>query len=175
MTMVPAPHPDPTTTGAADRDVTEEPIVSITAEPMEATVMDTAAAPARAITFVEPLAGFESETDFQLVPIDESGVLASLRSAHDPELRFVVSPAQVFFSDYATALMPVLAGPVTRALDCDEGRLELYVVLTVAESLLASTANLRAPLVVDADTGRAVQVILDDASLPLHQPLVAAA
>lgn len=125
------------------------------------------------VTMIEPMAGFESDTDFTLSPIDEAGLLQSLRSVRDPELRFVISPAEVFFADYRDSLQPVITTPVAEALhtEADPAAQQLYVLLTVGASLSDTTANLRAPLVVDRQTGRAIQVILDDPALPLHHPL----
>jgi flagellar assembly factor FliW len=125
------------------------------------------------VTMVEPLAGFETDTDFTLTPIDEAGVLQSLRSVRDTDLRFVVSPAGVFFAAYRDSLDGVIGAPVATALGVrqQDAALTLYVLLTVGTSLKDTTANLRAPLVIDHATGRAVQVILDDDALPLRQPL----
>lgn len=125
------------------------------------------------VTMIEPMAGFESDTDFTLSAIDEAGLLQSLRSVRDPELRFVISPAEVFFAEYRDWLQPVITAPVAEALHtaADATAQQLYVVLTVGGSLAETTANLRAPLVVDRVTGRAIQVILDDPALPLRHPL----
>ena len=128
------------------------------------------------VTMIEPMAGFESDTDFTLSLIDEAGLLQSLRSVRDPGLRFVISPAAVFFAEYRDSLQPVITTPVAEALHtaADPAAQQLFVLLTVGSSLADTTANLRAPLVVDRDTGRAIQVILDDPELPLRHPLPAA-
>lgn len=131
------------------------------------------AADPAAVTMVEPLAGFEADTDFTLSRIDDAGILQSLRSVRDSSLRFVISPAAVFFAEYRQSLTDVITAPVAGALGVRraDAALEMYVLLTVGTSLVDTTANLRAPLVIDHVTGRAVQVILDDDSLPLNQPL----
>lgn len=125
------------------------------------------------VTMVEPLAGFETDTEFTLSNIDETGMLQSLRSVRDTGLRFVVSPAHIFFLAYRDSLTDVINAPVASALDVAEAEadLEMYVMLTIGESLADTTANLRAPLVIDHASGRAVQVILDDDTLPLRQAL----
>jgi len=48
----------------------------------------------------------------------------------------------------------------------------VLLIVHAAESLAASTVNLRAPLLVDLVTRRAAQVILEDVSLPLAVPLL---
>lgn len=125
------------------------------------------------VTMVEPLAGFETDTEYTLSRIDEAGMLQSLRSVRDTDLRFVISPAEVFFAAYRDSLTGVIAAPVAGALGVvqSEADLALYVMLTIGASLKDTTANLRAPLVLDRTSGRAVQVILEDDTLPLSQPL----
>lgn len=125
------------------------------------------------VIMVEPLAGFETDTEFTLTDIDDAGMLQSLRSVTTADLRFVVSPAHVFFAAYRDSLTGVIEAPVRDALDVTEADadLELYVMLTIGDSLKDTTANLRAPLVIDHATGKAVQVILDDDALPLLSPL----
>ncbi len=134
---------------------------------------DASGGSARAVTFVEPMPGFESEQEFTLTPIDEGGYLHSLRSVTAPELRFVVAPADAFFADYSSSLAGVLTEPLAEVLGSRVAR--LYLVLTIGESLATSTANLRAPLAIDLDGGKAIQVIVDDAALPLQQRLPTAA
>jgi flagellar assembly factor FliW len=128
---------------------------------------------ATSVTMIEPLAGFEAHTEYTLTRTDDAGMLQSLRSVRDTELRFVISPAEVFFAAYRDSLTDVIEAPVAGALGVarSEADLAMYVMLTIGASLKDTTANLRAPLVVDRATGRAVQVILEDDSLPLSQPL----
>lgn len=136
----------------------------------ESTVAENAAT---SVTMIEPLAGFETDTEYTLSRIDEAGMLQSLRSVRDTALRFVISPAEVFFAAYRDSLTDVITAPVAGALGIaqSEADLEMYVMLTIGSSLKDTTANLRAPLVVDRASGRAVQVILEDDTLPLSQPL----
>jgi flagellar assembly factor FliW len=115
--------------------------------------------------FIEPLPGFENE-DYTLAPIDEHGLLYSLRSIEEPAVRFVLAAAPAFFPDY----LPQLAGALAEPLGSDE--VELLVMLTVGNGLHDATANLRAPIAVARSTSRAVQVILDDDALSMRQPLL---
>lgn len=123
---------------------------------------------ARQLSFVEPLPGFADE-EFTLSPIDDQGALYSLRSQANPELRFVLTPAAVFFPSYR----PEVDDAVGVLLGSDE--VDVMLMLTVGSSLADATANLRAPVVLAPATGRAIQVVLDDDALPMRAPLVAAA
>jgi flagellar assembly factor FliW len=120
----------------------------------------------RAVRFVEPLLGFDHVDSFTLAPIDPNGLLYSMRSTDDPELRFVLAPPEGFFADY----LPALDDNVGDTLGASE--VEVLVMITVVSGLEDATANLRAPIVFAPSTGCAVQVVLDDDSLPMHQPLI---
>jgi len=115
--------------------------------------------------FVEPLPGFGDEDSYTLTAIDPDGVLFSLRSAKHPEVRFVLTPARAFFDDYEPDVSGALPG----------SDVEVLVMLTLGSGLADATANLRAPIAVSASAGQAVQVILEDATLPMRRPLLAAA
>ena len=118
--------------------------------------------------FVEPLPGFDGQDSYTLSPIDPDGMLFSLRSVGNPDVRFVLTPASVFFADFD----PSRVGSMDPVLGSDE--VDVLLMLTLRTGLADATANLRAPIVVAMSTGRAVQVILDDATLPMNQPLLAA-
>lgn len=120
----------------------------------------------RQLTFVEPLPGFASEQSYALSAIDEEGVLYSLRSVKHPDLRFVLTSAASFFSDYEPDL-----GPLGGVLGSDE--VEVLVMLTLGSGLADATANLRAPIVLSPTTGLAVQLVLEDTALPMNRPLLA--
>lgn len=112
--------------------------------------------------FVEPLPGFGDDDSYTLSAIDPDGLLFSLRSVKHPDLRFVLAPARAFFPEYEPDVSGALPGEV-----------EVLVMLTLGTGLADATANLRAPIAISSQ-GQAVQVILEDASLPMHRPLLAA-
>ncbi|MEJ5944042.1 flagellar assembly protein FliW [Pseudokineococcus basanitobsidens] len=124
------------------------------------------------VTFVAPLPGLEELTRFALVRLDDTGTLYSLQSLETDGVRLVVLAPGTWFPDYA---------PVVEEDDVDGLGLEraedalLLVVVTPGASLAGSTANLLAPIVVHAATGRAAQVVLAGADHPLRAPLLAAA
>lgn len=125
----------------------------------------------RPVTLIEPMPGFADDMEFTLSPIDQAGLLRSLRSVRDPGLRFVITPAGTFFADYHDSVRDALAAPMAGLLGSDGAGIEVYLLLTVGSSLADTTANLRAPLVLEPSSGRALQVILDDEALPMRHPL----
>lgn len=121
-----------------------------------------------AIELVRPMPGFPAETSFALVRLDDEGTLCAFRSLSRDDLRFLVVHPALFFPDYA----PVLSDEDAELLGLTSAEHALVlVVLTPGASLEATTANLVAPIVVNTANRRAMQVVLNDASLATAMPL----
>ena len=121
------------------------------------------------IELVEAMPGFPDLTRFALVRLDDEGLLCSLKSVEDPELRFLVVPPSVFFPDYA----PEIDDATVEALDIDKAEdVLVLVVVNPGDQASAATANLLAPVVVNTVNRQGTQVVLT-ADLPVRAPLVA--
>jgi flagellar assembly factor FliW len=130
--------------------------------PIEATMFDPSLG-LPTINMAVPMPGFPAHREFVLVRLDEEGLLYALTSTVDPELRFLVAPPEQFFPDYA----PEIENDVLAALNTkDPDRLLLMVVITAGTN--ETTANLLAPIVVDRDSMRAIQVVLSGSGLPVR-------
>jgi flagellar assembly factor FliW len=115
------------------------------------------------IDLAVPMPGFPRHRQFVLVRLNDEGLLYAFTSIEDPELRFLVAPPEPFFPDYA----PEIEDEVFAALNTsDPDRLLLLVVITAGVN--ETTANLLAPIVVDRDTRRAMQVILNGSGMPVR-------
>ena len=148
-------------------DMTSDPTSDLTSDPAGDLTGD-AALPV--IDLVHPMPGFPEDRRFALVDLDGTGTLCSLKSLDHPELRFLVAPPGAFFPDYAPEIDDATVA------DLQIGSAEDVVVLVVVnpgDSLPTSTANLRAPVVLNTANRRACQVILEDAELSVSTPLVA--
>jgi flagellar assembly factor FliW len=121
---------------------------------------------ARELHFVEPIPGFDGVDTFTLTAIDPNGLLFAMRSVQDPQLRFVLTPPEAFFGDYH----PEIDDEISLVLDTHE--VEVLVILTITSGLHDATANLRAPIVLAPDSGLALQLILEDETLPMRRPLL---
>jgi flagellar assembly factor FliW len=120
------------------------------------------------IRFVRHIPGFPGLSRYALVDLGDAGeeaVLYELRSLERPEIRFMVAVPSAFFPDYQVEL---------DVASCEELELEdaadalVLVVLTVGPDLTSSTANLLAPVVVNARTRAAAQVILSGSDWPVR-------
>jgi len=115
------------------------------------------------ITMAVPMPGFPAHREFVLVRLNDDGLLYAFTSIEDPELRFLVAPPELFFPDYA----PEIENEVFAALNTkDPDRLLLLVVITAAVD--ETTANLLAPIVLDRDSMRAMQVVLSGSGMPVR-------
>ena len=132
---------------------------------------DTALAPATPnLSFVLPLPGFPEARSFVLEPVEEqAGVLSILRCTDAEGPEFVVAVPEVFFPDYSPEIDETTAERlgVTRAEDA-----LVFVILTVAEQIEHTTANLMAPVIVNRHTGDALQALLVASSYEIRTPLV---
>jgi flagellar assembly factor FliW len=120
------------------------------------------------ISLVEPLPGFPDARRFTLVELVEGGTLFALRSLDDAELRFLVVPPAPFFPDYAPEIDDITAHSLGLT-DADDAL--VLLVVTPGDAPADATANLLAPVIVNARTRAAAQVVLPDSSLPIREPL----
>ena len=122
------------------------------------------------LTFLLPLPGFPDAREFSLEPVeDQGGVLSILRSVDQPNLEFVVALPEAFFSEYAPELDDTTVERL--GLRSADDALVL-VILTVAERIEHTTANLLAPVVVNRHNGNAVQALLVTSGYDIRTPLV---
>jgi flagellar assembly factor FliW len=110
-----------------------------------------------------PMPGFPAYRQFVLVRLNDDGLLYAFTSIDDPSLRFLVAPPEPFFPDYA----PEIENEVFAALNTkDPDRLLVMVVITAGVN--ETTANLLAPIIVDRDSQRAIQVVLTGSGMPVR-------
>jgi len=118
------------------------------------------------ITMAVPMPGFPAHQQFALVRLNDDDLLYAFTSLRDPELRFLVAPPEPFFPDYA----PEIENSVMAALNTkDPDRLLIMVVISAGAE--ETTANLLAPIIVDRDSHRAMQVVLEGSNMPVRAVL----
>lgn len=118
-------------------------------------------APERAMRLLEPLAGFPDCRAYALVPHSrdgqESDSIHWLQALEAPFHAFIVTEPWGIFPDYAPELADADAAQLSLSEQEDA---RLLVILTVAGTPARLTANLRAPIVVNAVERTAKQVVL---------------
>ena len=119
------------------------------------------------LTVVGGLAGCSAGERYALVEVSPTSPLFRLCSLDAPGLDFLVVPPAVFFPDYAPEIDDASAArlELTDAQDA-----LLLLVLTVGDDAGSATANLMAPIVINARTRSAAQVVVEG-TYPLRAPL----
>ncbi|HEX2807079.1 MAG TPA: flagellar assembly protein FliW [Kineosporiaceae bacterium] len=149
------------------------------------------------LEFVRPLPGFPELSRYVLVRLDETpatgddpaatdgaapdegeagdegepqdAVLYELRSVEQPDVRFLVGVPTAFFPEYAFDLDEASCAEL--GLETAEDALVL-VILTIGDDSASTTANLLAPVVINARTRSAAQVILSGTAWPVRAAVV---
>jgi flagellar assembly factor FliW len=123
-----------------------------------------AAGEATEIVFDEGIIGVPRARRFELLERPGSQ-LRVLRSLDLADFALPVVDARVAEPGYT----PSFQARVTESLSIAEGRCLVLAVVTLGDE--RSTANLRAPIVINVERRVGAQVILDDRSLPLDRVL----
>ncbi|MGD6871032.1 flagellar assembly protein FliW [Sutcliffiella horikoshii] len=113
------------------------------------------------VKFPNGLPGFLEEKKFAIIPFTEDGTFYILQSVITPELGFVLTNPFTFYPEYDFNLENQAVD--TLELDSAED-VTVYTVLTMADSFHLTTANLQAPVVVNAKKNLGKQVILSGSS-----------
>ena len=125
------------------------------------------------LCFPNGLPGFPTARRFRVERWggDDSPFLA-MTCTQGAEARFVIAKPQVFFPHYLPEVGDDVCATVGLA---DATRASLWVILTLGTRPEEATANLLAPLVVNADAGLAAQAVQPGRRWSARTPLVAAA
>ncbi len=128
------------------------------------------------IQFVRPLPGFAQLTRYVLVRLagdaggeSDDAIMYELRSVEQPQARFLVAVPTAFFPDYGFDLDESTCTELS--LTAAEEALVL-VLLTIGDDTASTTANLLAPVVINARTRSAAQVILSGTDWPVRAAVV---
>ena len=122
-----------------------------------------------AIHIINGLIRFEAYTEYLPIPFHEdSDSLISLQSLEDETLSFILMNPFGILADYS----PSLSDEELKELDAEASEdLSYYVVCVMRDSVAESTVNLKAPLVVNARTRQARQIILDQSEYTFRHVL----
>jgi flagellar assembly factor FliW len=112
---------------------------------------------ARILQFPSGLLGFSSYRRFALLQPDEQGVFFWLQSIDAPDLAFVVTDPALWVADYQAQIRRDQMDELGLA---DLSDAQVLVIVNKRDGAL--TANLQGPLVVNARTCRAMQLVLAD-------------
>jgi len=112
------------------------------------------------ITFPQGLFGFESCRRFVVLCLDEKSPFRWLQSLEEPNVAFVVIEPSQFMPDYAPTISDADAHAL--GLDADTPYLTFVIVTVPPGKPEEMTANLMGPIIINASTRIARQVIVED-------------
>lgn len=121
------------------------------------------------IHFKNGLFGFEDKRNFVPLPFeDDSDAVICIQSIDSPETAFVVMNPFLLDELY----QPTISEEDRRAIGYPtEENMSCYVICVVRESAAESTVNLKCPVIVNAITREARQVILEGTKYQFRHPL----
>lgn len=121
-----------------------------------------------AILFQEGLFGFEELKKYLLIPFgDENNSLFCLQSLEDENIAFIVMNPFAFMPEYDP--LPLLKD--LQAVEATkESLIEYYNICVLHEDIKNSTVNLRCPLLINPETRKAKQLILENTEYPFKFP-----
>ncbi|MCW5938298.1 MAG: flagellar assembly protein FliW [Fimbriimonadaceae bacterium] len=120
------------------------------------------------VTFPEGLVGFSELKRFVLVRHGDDSEFRWLQSLDDGTVAFLVVDPSVYVENYA----PDMPAHIENSLAIDEETpILVYTVCTIPNGQpKAMTMNLAGPIVVNAASRRAMQVVLEDERYPVRFP-----
>lgn len=118
--------------------------------------------------FPKGMPGFEVENQFALLPIEDNDVFQVLQSTKTPDVAFIIVNPYTIVEDYSFKVDE----PTINLLDIkSEEDVFVLGVLSVKEPFETSTINLQAPLIFNATTRKAKQMILNDTTFSMRHPI----
>ncbi|KXZ17277.1 flagellar assembly protein FliW [Bacillus nakamurai] len=113
------------------------------------------------ISFESGLPGFNDETQFVVLPLSKDSPFLALQSVKQEHIAFIVASPFIFFKGYEFDI----DNATIELLNIENIEdVEVMAILTIEEPFENTTANLKAPIVVNKKEMKAKQIILHDAS-----------
>jgi len=125
--------------------------------------------PKNIVDFVQPIYGFEKLRQFVVIQDKNIGEhFVWLQSIEDQNVCFILTDPAIVTKKYP----PKLSEDYIRILKKNKLKDPKYWTMTVIpESFKDATVNLKSPVLIDQETQKGMQIILDD-DYPLRHPLI---
>ena len=111
------------------------------------------------VHFKDGIPAFEDEHEFVILPYEEESPYYFMQSLKSPELAFLLTIPFLFFQDYSFELDDQT---IEELAITDNDKVHYYALITIPNgSIRYMTANLVAPIVLNAENMQAKQIILE--------------
>lgn len=119
----------------------------------------------RVIDLPDGLLGFPALTRFLLIDDQGESPFKWLQSVDEPSLAFIAIDPKQIMSDYLGGVLPLVK---VRLQVSSPEELAVIVLVTIPDDPREMTANLKGPVVFNAEKRSGIQLVLDDERYPLR-------
>lgn len=124
------------------------------------------------ITFEKGIIGFEDWKKYTLVydaEKEEDVSIVWLQAADEPTLALPIMKPELVYETYD----PIVEDEIINSLgeNIKDAELMVFCALTVPQDLTKMTINLKAPIIINVDTMKGVQLIADNSDYQVRYPI----
>ncbi|MDZ4201228.1 MAG: flagellar assembly protein FliW [Gallionella sp.] len=114
--------------------------------------------------------GFEQLKRYAVIAADPETPLFWLQSLEEPQLAFVIVNPFIIIDEYEPEIRPADLAELEIE---DRADVIFMAIVTLRENYLETTANLRAPIIINRKNLQAKQVVLDDLTFQIQYNMIA--
>lgn len=121
------------------------------------------------VTFEEGIPGFLDLHRFAIINDDSNEYISYLQSLDEENVCFIMMPPIFIEKDYDIEI----SDSTVKKLGIEKPEdVKLYAILSVPGSFKDTTANLKAPIIVNSNSNKGIQEILDDERYSIRHRIV---
>jgi flagellar assembly factor FliW len=120
------------------------------------------------LNFEKGIPGFPEEREFILLPLSNEDIFYVMQSVSNGQLAFILSNPFNFFKEYDFKLEDSVVEELKLESEKD---ILVHSILTVQDPFDKTTANLKAPVIINSKNRKAKQVILHNEEFSTKHPI----
>ncbi|MBE0067766.1 flagellar assembly protein FliW [Thermoanaerobacterium thermosaccharolyticum] len=121
------------------------------------------------LNFDDGIPGFEGLKSFILLSVDEYTPFKWLQSLDDTNIAFVIIDPKVVVKDYKVEINE----ETVKLLDIkDLNHILVFAIVVIPDEIEKMTANLKAPIIINAENNKGMQILLDNDDYMIKHPIL---
>jgi len=125
----------------------------------------------KVIRMARPVLGFESQTTFCLIELEDLLPFYWFQSTEEPSVAFLVCNPSLLFPDYR---IEVNSNEIAELEASEVTAVETYVIVTIPKDPSKMSVNLQGPILVNTANNRAKQLVLVNSEYKVRHSLLSA-
>ncbi|WP_434564563.1 flagellar assembly protein FliW [Thermoanaerobacterium thermosaccharolyticum] len=121
------------------------------------------------LNFDDGIPGFEGLHNFILLSIDEYTPFKWLQSLDDTDIAFVIIDPKVVVKDYEVRIDEETVDLLEIK---DINHVLVFAIVVIPEEIEKMTANLKAPIIINAENNKGMQILLDNDDYMIKHPIL---